>query len=329
MMISCTNTYETKGDSAYRAARKAQGDVMRKLNKEAYLYYRKAIMKNPARVRTQLRNRFIEMTLARAEMVLDEGSAEMDALPLFQKDIDDHLTQDVNPDLKERYAAFLVVLADSSFIKRRLYEGLKILDKAIGVAINKAPIEKKKKDITDNFARENFEAAEIEHVNGKTNEDAESLVRAEFMTKVALLYDPNYPGVQELLSTLYKENRGTYSAYDAVVTDKPDTNIYDQVNKFDILLAVPDVIEGRSPVLKVDMYNYSCNPQRLRAKYFALEDENGKSYPGLESSKIEKEILDQEHETKMTLRFNFGGGKIKKLTFKSEDGEHYTEKLFF
>ena len=59
------------------------------------------------------------------------------------------------------------------------------------------------------------------------------------MTKVALMYDKDYPGANELLSKLYQENRGTYSAYEAVVIDKPDTNIYDAVNKYDILLAVP------------------------------------------------------------------------------------------
>ena len=56
---------------------------------------------------------------------------------------------------------------------------------------------------------------------------------------------------------------------------------------------------------------------------------NGKKYPGQKSSKIEKEIVDQEHEVKMTLRFNTRGAKIKKLTFQSDDGDHYTEKVFF
>jgi len=326
MVISCAPTYESKGNKAYRAAQNAQGDVKRKLRKEAYIYYKRAIKAHPNKIGIRLRNHFIEMTLVRAEMVLDEGSAEMDALPLFMKDIDANFNQDVNTELKERYAAFLVALADSSFKKRKLYHGLSILDKAIGVAVNKAPIEKKKSNITDNFAKENFEAAEIEYVNGSTNQDAEALVRAEFMVKVALLYDKNYPGANELLSKLYRENRGTYSAYEAVVIDKPDTNIYDQVNVYDILLAAPAVSGG---TIKVEMYNYSCNPQRLRARNFNLVDVNGRKFPGTKASNIKKEILDQEHEAKMTLRFSTRGAKVKKLTFQSDDGEHYTEKVFF
>ncbi len=326
MVISCAPTYESKGNKAYKAAQNAQGDVRRKLHKEAYLYYKKAIQAHPNKIGIQLRNRFIEMTLVRAEMVLNEGSADMDALPLFMADVDSIMTTDVNTELKERYASFIVALADSSFEKRKLYYGLKMLDKAIAVAVNKAPIEKKKSDIIDNFAKENFEAAEIEYVNGKTNEDAEALVRAEFMVKVALLYDKDYPGARDLLSKLYKENRGTYSAYEAVVIDKPDTSIYDQVNKYDILLAVPAFSGGTA---KVEMYNYSYNPLRLRPRNFHLVDERGRKFTATKASKIEKEILDQEHETKMTLRFNTRGAKIKKLTYESDNGEHYTEKMFY
>jgi hypothetical protein len=330
LVISCTTSYESKGNGAYREAlRAADGSIKRIKFKEAYYYYKKAIETYPNRIGLQLRNRFIEMTLERAEMVLNEGSAEMDALPLFMKDIDKHLTADVDAQNKERYATFLVNLADSCFSKLRLYEGLNLLDKAAGVATNKAPIEAKKKGKMDNFAQENYDAAELEMANGKANEDAEALVRAEFMVKVAIMYDENYPNAQRLLSDLYKENRGTYSAYEAVVTDRPDSNIYDAVNKYDILLAVPDLMAGRNPVLKTEMYNYSCNPQRLRAKNFFIEDVNGKRFYALPSSKFGKEILDQEFETKMTLRFRSSGAKIKKLAYETEDKEHYTEKVFF
>ncbi len=329
LVISCSPTYESKGNKAYKAAQKSQGDIQRKLRKEAYIYYQKALKAHPDKVSISLRNRFIEMTLVRAEMVLDEGSSSMDALPLYMRDVDSAMTSDVGSELKERYASFLASLADSSLAKRKLYQGLNILDRAIAAAVNKATYQKRKQDIIDNFAKENFEAAEIEYINGKTNEDAESLVRAEFMVKVALLYDKNYPGANELLGKLYTENKGTYSAYEAVVIDKPDTNVYDQVNKYDILLAVPVLTQGPLATLKVEMYNYSCNPQRLRPKNFYIVDANGKKYPGLSSSKINKEIVDQEHEAKMTLRFRKGSSRIKKLCFRSVDGDHFTEKIFF
>ena len=329
-LISCSQSYESKGDTAYREAQKApDGSSKRKLMKEAYIYFKKALDAHPDRIGIRLRNRFIEMTLERAEMVIHEGSAVMDALPLFMKDIDGNLTADVDSQNKERYANFLVTLADSSFKKYKLYEGLNLLDKAASVAVNKAPIEAKKKIKLDNFAQENYDAAEIEMANGLANEDAQSLVRAEFMVQVALLYDKNFPNAQKLLGDLRKENKGTYSAYEAVVTDKPDSNTYDAVNKYDILLAVPVLMAGNNPVLKVEMYNYSCNPQRLRGRNFFIEDVNGKKFQALPSSTFGREIIDQEHETKMTLRFRSSGATIKKLAYESDDKEHYTEKVFF
>lgn len=329
MIISCSPGYESKGDYAYKQAEKAQGDAARKLRKEAYIYYQRAIKAHPNRISVKLRNRYLDMVLSRASMVLDEGSAEMDALPLFIKDLDTMLNADVNDQIRTKYANLLCALADSSLAKRKLYHGLNLLEKAISVAVDKGYLEKKKSDILDNFAKENYEAAEIEYVNGATNKDAEALVRAEFMIQVALIFEKNYPGALELLGKIRKENRGTYSAYAAVVIDKPDTNIYDQVNKYDILMAVPDVIDGPGAVLKVDLYNYSNNPQRLRPQNFYVVDTNGKQYRGLASSKIDREICDQEIEAKMTLRFSKGSAPIKKLCFESDNKEYYTEKVFF
>ncbi len=330
MFISCATSYEAKGNKAYKASKNAAGDVQRKLRKEAFIFYQKAIKTHPEKINIKLRNQYLEMAILRADMILREGTADMDAIPLLADDIDKMITADVTDANKENYAKFLMLCADSSFSKSKLYKGLNTLDRAIEVAINKAPVEEKKQGILDNFATENYDAAEIEMINGKTNEDAECLVRAEFLVQVALLYDKNYKGAKELLSQIRKENVGTYSAYDAVVLDKPDTTIFDQVNKYDILLAVPAIKAGGGSVLmKVEMYNYSCNPQRLRPRNYYIVDANGKQFKALSSSKIDREIVDQEHEVKMNLRFKKSSAKIEKLVYESDDKEHYTEKYFF
>jgi septum formation topological specificity factor MinE len=330
MLMSCATSYEGKGNRAYRASKKATGDVQRKLRKEAFIFYQKAIKTHPDKINISLRNQYLEMALLRANMILTEGSVDMDAVPLLIKDVDNMLTPDVNEVNRESYAAFLVLYADSNFARSKLYKALNTLDKAVEVAVNKAPIEEKKKSKLDNFARENYDAAEIEMINGKTNEDAECLVRAEFIAQVALLYDKNYKEAKELLSEIRKENVGTYSAYEAVVIDRPDTNIFDQVNKYDILLAVPVMqVTGSSVLMKVEMYNYSCNPQRLRPRNYYIVDTNGKQFKALSSSNIDREIVDQEHEVKMKLRFRKSGAKIEKLVYESDDKEHYTEKYFF
>jgi hypothetical protein len=76
------------------------------------------------------------------------------------------------------------------------------------------------------------------------------------------------------------------------------------------------------------MFNNSYNPQRLKPENFYLVDVKGQKYKAAASSKIDPEILDTEHETK-TIKLVFPGAPatIKKLVY--ENGEHYSEKLFF
>jgi len=328
MLISCSPSYESKGNAAYEAAQAEKGDAKRLLQKEAYIYFQKAIKAHPDKISTKLRNRFIEMTLVRANMVLTAGSADMDALPLFMEDIDSTLAPEVEPELRTQYANFIVKLADSSCGQHKIHECLRQLDKAMEVAPDKSAIQEKKKSIIDNMADENYEIAKVELESGQANEDNEAMIRAEYHAKLALFYDKDHKEAEELLSSLYKKNLSSYSAYDAVITDKPDSNVYDMINKYDILLAVPaQKAAGGRMTLKTIMYNYSYNPLRLFAKDFMLIDVNGKEYPATKSSKIEKEILDQEHELEMTLVFPNPKEKIKKLAYKN--GEHYTEKNFF
>ena len=330
MLMSCTTSYESKGESAYKAAQRSQGYEKRKLMKEAYVYFNLAKNAHPNKVSPTLKNRLIETSLARAELILSEGSAQMQAINLIIDDIDNALTTDVSTTLKDQYATFLAAYADSAFTKKKLYKGMKILEKAISIAANKAPYEAKKNEKIENFAKENFEAAEIEFVNGKTNSDPEALVRAEFYLNAALLNDKNYKPALDMLSEVLKLNKGTYSAYDAVVYDKPDTTIFDQVNKYDILLAAPKISDQNgSAYLEVNMYNYSYNPLRMKPQNFYIVDANGNKFFALRNSRFEKEILEQKNEQKIRLYFRKSYAPIKKLVFETEDKDHFTEKVFF
>ncbi|MBN1982921.1 MAG: hypothetical protein JW795_15425, partial [Chitinivibrionales bacterium] len=319
------------GESAFRAAQSArEPNMKRKLEKEAYIYFKRAVQKNPQRVSPRLRSRFIEATLTRAEMVLNEGSASMDAIPLLTADIDSNLTADVDQGIRDRYATFLSALADSSFSKRKLYNGLRTLDKAINIAGNKGPLEQLKQQKIGNFAKENFETAEVEMVNGQTNNDPESLIRAEFYILLAMHYNPNYTGAKEMLSKLRKLNQGTYSAYDAVVFDKPDSAIFRAVNRWDILFAVPKIVDkGGSAYLEASMYNYSYNPLRMKAQFFSIVDANGRRYQAFPNTTFDKDILEQKLEIKLRMNFPKSSAPIKKLVFETDDKEHYAEKEFF
>lgn len=331
MVSSCAPTYESKGNKAYKAAQNAQGDTKRRLEKEAYLYYRKAVKAHPDKINNQLRNRFVEMTVNRANMVLTEGSYDMDALPLFMEDIDSVMSPEVTAELKDQYAAFLVLMADSCFQNQKMYKGLRMLDKAADVAATAGPITERRAKATEGLASENFEMAKMEYENGIGKrgraEDTEALIRAEYHTKLAMYYEEDYPGAEELLSKLYRANLDKYNVYEAVVDDKPDTNVYDAVNKYDIFMAVTAVKKGKGTTVKGKIYNYSYNPLRMRGTDFYLVNAKGDAVKASASSRIGKEILDQEVETDFVLYFPRLRGSVKKLEYRN--GDHFTEKFFY
>jgi tetratricopeptide (TPR) repeat protein len=326
LIISCSSTPESRGNAAYNAAKKLQGDQKRLQLKTAYLNYDKAVKENPDKVSNRLRNRYIEMTLARANMVLNEGAAHMEAIPLFLDDIEKNMTADVQPELKQEYALFIAQMADSSLRKGRVDEARERLDKAIAVASDPLPLKEKKKTTIDQLYQQYYDEAEINYANGKTNKDANELVRAEFNVLCALLFDSTRAEAKDLLSKLRKENRGTYSAYLTVIDPIPDSAIFKIINKWDILLAIPTMENrGRTVRTVIDIYNYSWNPLRLKTENFFLVDVNGKKYKAL-PARLEPEMLDQEHEAKLKMSFPKPSAEVKMLLY--ENGEHVSEKHF-
>ena len=326
MIVSCTSTYEKKGDNAYKLAQKLQGEQKRYQQKMAYLMYDKAIKAHPTKVTPKLRNHYIEMVLLRAGMVLNEGAAQSDALPLFMRDLDSNITGDISPELKQQYAQLLTQLADSSIANEKYIDALEIFDKAIGVANDRTPIEAKKKELLGKIAKDNYDVAEIEMVNARANKDVEGFIKAEYYTLVSMLYDSTNADTKKMISDIRKENKSTYSAFVRAVTVIPDSAIFRKVNKWDILLAVPTyAAKGGSISAVVTIYNNSWNPLRMNASDFKLVDVNGRVFPASQT-RLEPEMLDQEHETKCKLTFPGASGEIKKIIY--ENGEHFSEKNF-
>lgn len=329
MMISCSSksAYEKQGDAAYKAAQKLQGDQKRRQLKTAYMMYDKAIRNNPDKINPLLRNRYVEMTLIRAGMVINEGAAHMEAIPLLMEDIEKYLVGDIPADLKQQYALLLVQLADSSCAAEKYDEAIETIDKAIKFASDPTPINAKKREVKGKVAQENFELADGEYSIAKNNKDAEAFVKAEFYALTALYFDSTHAEAQKLLSTVRKENIGTYSAYLRVIEPIPDSTVFRKINKYDILMAMPTMQKrGGTIATIINIYNYSYNPLRLRASNFSLVDTDGNKYTALKA-RIEPELLDQEHEAKLKLSFPAPKAAIAKLVY--EEDKHLSEKFFF
>ncbi|MBN1130962.1 MAG: hypothetical protein JXA71_18375 [Chitinispirillaceae bacterium] len=329
LIASCgMGSYEQRGDNAYRKAQNLDGNEKRLQQKMAYTMYQRAVELRPNKINNRLRARFLELSLARAKMVLDEGSARSDAIPLFMNDIEKHLTADAPSNVRQEYALFLIQLSDSFAIREQTERALVTIDKAISFASDPNSLVQKKQELTGKVAMENFELAQVELENGKQNKDVDALLRAEYFIQVALMYQPNLKGADAVLSELRKLNTATYSGYLRVIENIIDSTAFRKVNKFDILLAIPTVSKkGNAVSMVVNIYNYTYNPLRMKSEHFFIADASGKRYQAMPARLADPEILDQEHEAKYTLSFPNPAGEIAKLIY--ENGPHYTEKCFF
>src|SRR5271157_1638154 len=140
ILASCSSltSDEAKGNKAYNQARHSQGINQRTLQKRAYIFYQKWFNAHPdkSRLSTPFKQKFIEMTLLRANMVLSEGTYDMDPIKLFMKDIDTLLSKDMPSDLRQQYANFILLMADSSIARNRLDDALDWITKAQGIVDN-------------------------------------------------------------------------------------------------------------------------------------------------------------------------------------------------
>jgi tetratricopeptide (TPR) repeat protein len=324
---ACASGDEAAGHRAYEASKKATGDARRTQLKTAYIHYDRAVRANPNAISTKLRNRFLEMALVRAKMMLDEGSYTMDGIPLLMDCIDNHLADDVQHDLRQQYAAFLVQMGDSAQARNRFIDALAYYDKAIEKAADASPFKAKRAGVIKNVADENFEMGMMEWEAGQREKDESRLVKAEYYAKVALYFDSTHQRALKLLSDCYKANINTYSAYVTVMDGEySDTLVFRRINKYDILLAI---FATRGNTYQIRMHSNTFNPLRMRSEHFMLVDTNGRRYPANSGAKMDPDILDQEREALYTVVFPAipRGVTIKKLIY--ENGPHYTEKNFF
>ncbi|MCL2182326.1 MAG: hypothetical protein FWB85_02505 [Chitinispirillia bacterium] len=327
LLTACATGEESAGDKAYDMAKRVSGDQRKTQLKTAYMNYRKAVMAKPDGVSTKLRNRFLEMALVRAKMMLEEGSYKMDGIPLLMEDIENQLKDDALPENRQNYGAFLAQMGDSAAARTRYIDALAYYDRAIEKANDPTPFKDKRTGVIKNVAGENYELGMMNwEIGQREKNDVEATVKAEYYAKVALYFDSTHAKALKLLSDCYKANINTYSAYLMVMDGEySDTIVFRKINKYDILLA-PEATKGSTH--KIRMHSNTYNPLRMRSEHFMLVDTNGKRYPANAGSKMDPDILDQEREGIYLVTFpNTGKATIKKVIY--ENGPHYTEKNFF
>ncbi|MCL2218758.1 MAG: hypothetical protein FWC23_02440 [Chitinispirillia bacterium] len=326
LLTACATGEEAAGDKAYDMSKKATGDARRTQLKTAYMNYRKAVMADTTKVSTKLRNRFLEMALVRAKMMLEEGSYTMDGIPLLMEDIENQLKPDAQPELRQQYSAFLVQMGDSAAARTRFIDALAYYDRAIDRAADAAPFREKRTGVIKSVADENYELGMMNWEMGNKDKDESMLVKAEYYARVALYFDSTHAKALKLLGDCHKANINTYSAYVTVMHGEySDTLVFRRINKYDILLSV---YASRGNTYQIRMHSNTYNPLRMKSEHFMLVDTDGKRYPANAGAKMDPDILDQEREALYTVVFpSTGRATIKKLIY--ENGPHYSEKNFF
>jgi hypothetical protein len=327
LLFSCATGEEAAGDKAYEMAKKTTGDVRRTQLKTAYINYRKAVMADTNKVSTKLRNHFLEMCITRANMVLNEGSASMDAIPLLMDDIERQLKSDADPALRQKYAEFLVQLGDSSKAKLRFIDALRYYDRAIEKAADATPFKNTRAGVIKGVVQENTAKGRGLYEEGIKDKETgeESLIQAEYYSKVALYFYSTDADAKKLLSDCYKANIHSLSAFLSVITYYDDTLMFRKINKYDILLSVT-AIKGGTVVFR--LHNNSYNPLRMKSEHFWLIDKDGNKYQAQAGTKIDPDFLDQERMIDEA-RLNFPAPKAEIKKFVYENGPHYSEKNFY
>jgi hypothetical protein len=333
-LASCAIGPEAKGDGAYNKSKRTQGDQQITCQKEAYMMYKRAIAEKGDKMGPRLRSRFCEMNLVRGSRILNNGAYNIDAVPLFVEDMDAYWSESLPDSVKNGYAAFLVRLGDSCLVHGKLLDAIGRLGQAVSVAGDKAFFTKAKTERLQSQVEQNLAVAKAEFQQGVDNKDAESFIRAEFWAQFVLEIDSSNAEARQLLGKAREQNVNAYSAYKMAVESMPaDTAIFNRINKQKILFAVPvQSDKGSTLNLQVSMFNYSNNPQRLKAESFSLVDADGKKYVALPSSTIKPEILDQSFETtSLRLVFPRPAARTRKLVYESEQAgqRYYGEKYFY
>ncbi len=331
-LTSCKSGIEKKADAAWAASQELTSGPKLMKQKEAYIYYKQAMEKQGSKVSVELKNNFLQAALARIEFIYDADGGDAQAIFFIREDIDKSIgDDDVTAENRDQYSVFIMKLANDAQVAGKLSLCMSHLETAIKHAANSEAPESMKADITKEFTEEQLLIAKDLYKTALKEKNDEDIIRAEYYAHVVLNYDSTNVEALKLLSNTRKKLVSMYTAFPSVITDKPDTALYKRIDTTDILMAIPTVNKTKSKVtMSVNIYNYSYNAIRLKQENFYLIDSNGSKYKA-KSAKAEKELLDTEFETKVTLKFNRPSGKIKKLVYDSEkDGEkHFAPKYFF
>lgn len=329
LLVGCGGP-ETQGDKAWNEAQTLPESQKLMKQKEAYIHYVAAVeaASQKGAIPPELLNKYLRAMLARIEFIYENSDIDADAVQLLRVDIDEHILS-ADAENRDRYAKFLISIAEVYRGREDLTRCMKELDKALNIAADKSTVETMTKGTREAFAKTQLEIAKEYFATAKRSKDVLDFIRAEYYAKVALHYDSLNAGASNIVAQTRKELVDSYTAYVTAVTEYTDTTLFNMINATPILMKVAVNQKRASTDLMVTLYNDSYNAIKLRPEMFILKLENGKKVAA-STAKFPKKLIDQSHDLEGTLTFNVGrnAGKINKLIFDNGDKNQYSEKFF-
>jgi hypothetical protein len=327
LTASCgVSPYEHQGDEAYARAQKLGGEEKQFAEKQAYQLYLLAVRYHPDKISPRLRARFIEMSVARAQMILSTSDIFSDPLQFFIEDIDTFFTGDIPSDIKQQYSLLLVQMADSFAIKNRYLDALRYIDKAVGYASDRPAIIRFRDSTVAKALSENLDRAQHEFAQGTAENSDAALIRALYYAEVAMFFDSTSADARSLLGKCRKRTMAICCDYHKALDAITDTLLFRKIDKCPVFLAVASLRQGGGAALEVLLSNYSNRAIALTNGDFSLLDTAGRRYKALGAEK-KIGIVDQYKDIQFPLRFPKPAGKIAGIVF--EKGDLISEKYFF
>jgi hypothetical protein len=331
-LTACKSAEESKGDKAWKAAQGIENYAKKVLElKKAYTWYRQAVKKAGPTATGELKNKYLDATMTRIEIITENGGVNVDVISYLREDMESYIKDSTaSSDIRDRYSKFLMDVADDYKEKGQLSLCMTNLSQAYEIADkNKAAVQQKQEEISIEYATTQVDIAKDYLASAKKEKDIPDYIRADYFANAALYYDSTNSAAKAILKKTTKELISSYTAYVSVITEKPDTSLFKAINKNDILISAPTIsTKGKTVSTKLVMFNDSYNAVRIKKENFFIEYENGKIV-GATKFKSEKRLIDQEHEETMYVSFPKKSGKIKKIIFETRNKEHRSEKLLF
>ena len=331
-LAACKSPEESKGDKAWKSAQSIDQYAKKVLElKKAYTWYRLAIKKAGTSASSELKNKYLDATMTRIEIITENGGVNVDVITYLREDMEGLIEDSTaTPEIRDRYSLFLIDVAEDLKAKGELSKCMTTLNLAYNIADKNRPTIKSKQDeISKEYAATQLDMATDFLITAKKEKSTPDYIRADYYAHAAIYYDSTNTAAIKILKKTTEELKSSYTAYVSVITDKPDTALFKAINKYDILISAPTIsAKGKVVKMKIVMFNDSYNAVRIKKENFFIEYANGKIV-GAKSFKSEKRIIDQEHEETMNIVFPKKSGKIKKIIFETRDKEHRSEKLLF